>query len=303
MSLSTPTLVIGLAVFASAEPRWLTQATDLYPVLSPDGRTLLFHSSRLGAPRLFVADRDGRNLRVLNGVAGQITPDWSPDGTRIAFSGEVDGQLDIFVANADGSGARRVTNDPGADIHPHWMHDGQRIVFNAERAGAGDDARGMDVWSMSADGSDLRRHTSCDLDCTYASPSPDGRRLVYRREFARPAFDWDLSATQRDSEIVVADLDGGNERAIAPNAGFDGWPTWSPDGAWIAFTSNRSGPASVGQVYLVRPDGSDLRAVTRGPWSHAQPRFSPDGRSIFVYRLREGADYQFGFIAEVRVEP
>jgi TolB protein len=88
---------------------------------------------------------------------------------------------------------------------------------------------------------------------------------------------------------------------LTKNAAFDGWPRWSPDGRWIAFASNRAGPALVGQIYLVRPDGSDTRQVTTGPWSHAQPAFSPDGRTLFFYTLQEGADFQYGFIARAIV--
>ena len=53
------------------------------------------------------------------------------------------------------------------------------------------------------------------------------------------------------------------------------------------------------QVYLVHPDGSGLHAVTQGPWSHAQPAWSRDGRSLLVYRSWETADSESGVVAHV----
>ena len=116
------------------EARWVTQSTDLYPSVSPDGKRLVFHSNRLGRNQLFLADLDGRNLRHLASDDARITPMWSPDGERIAYVAFVAGQLDVFVMSADGSGARRLTDHAGADIHPHWSADGTRIFFNSDRS-------------------------------------------------------------------------------------------------------------------------------------------------------------------------
>lgn len=300
--LALTTLLPATAI--SQDTRWVTQVTDLYPSLSPDGTTLAFQSSRLGAARLFLSDTSGRNVRALTGTPGQITPMWSPDGRRIAFAGFVDGQLEVFIADAGGANVRRITSDPAADMHPHWSADGTRLFFNSNRNGAGGPPLAThEVYSVGVDGHDLRKHTDCRAICTYPAPSPDGTRIVYRRELPRAAFDWDLTPTASDSEIMIASIDGTGERNLSNSSGFDGWPAWSPDGGWVVFASNRLGPANTGQLFAIRPDGSGLRQLTSGPWSHAQPNFSSDGRTIYMFKLQEGTAYQYGFIASLAVPP
>jgi TolB protein len=154
---------------------------------------------------------------------------------------------------------------------------------------------------MKPDGSDLRQHTEQRTVCTFPSFSPDGSKIVYRKITATPGFAWDLSSRSRNSEVFVADVDGSNEINISNNAAFDGWPVWSPDGTRIAFSSNRAGPALVGQIYVVNADGSGLQQITTGPWSHAQPSWSADGRSVYAYEHQETSDYEFGDIAVIDI--
>ena len=79
------------------------------------------------------------------------------------------------------------------------------------------------------------------------------------------------------------------------------YPHPSPDGVLIAFASNRSGPANVGQLYVVAPDGSGLRQITTGPWSYAQPAWSADGNTIYAYQNVETASYEFGDVVDIEV--
>ena len=55
--------------------------------------------------------------------------------------------------------------------------------------------------------------------------------------------------------------DGSSPINLTNDPSLDRWPTWSPDGEWIAFTSNRSG---VSEIYAMRPDGRDLMQLTEG---------------------------------------
>jgi TolB protein len=148
---------------------------------------------------------------------------------------------------------------------------------------------------MDVNGSDLKQHTHCEAICTFASYSPDMRRIVYRRVVDSPGFEWNLVLAPRNSEIFVANIDGTQAKDISNSAGFDGWPTWPPDGQWIAFASNRLGPANVGQIFVVHPDGTGLQQIsTRG--SFAQPAWSIDGRRIYAYHNVETARYEYGDI-------
>jgi TolB protein len=299
--------LLSCAAAAATEPRFLTSVRDVYPVLSPDGATLLFQSNRGGRWALYTAAADGSDPRVLlDSGDDPSTPSWSPDGRAIVYVANSGGSTEIFVVNADGSGRRQLTQAPGDDEHPHWGSDG-RIYWDSGRT-TPDLSRPwnehyQEVYSMAADGSDVRQHTRCQALCTFASLAPDGSRLLYRKVIAQPGRNWSQAAGTTNSEVFVADLDGGNERNLSQDPAFDGWPVWSPDSQWVAFASNRGGVPGVGQVYVVRADGRDLRQVTSGDWSNVQPSFSPDGKRIFSYRHVETAAFEHGFIGVVELAP
>ncbi|UXI67018.1 hypothetical protein [Tahibacter amnicola] len=302
-------LAPALAATASTDrSRRLTQIINGYPAASPDGRQVVFQSNRTGRYELYVMNVDGTGVRQLTDLAGDnVTPDWSPDGRRIVFAATRDNASDVFIVDVDGKNLKRLTHSPGDDEHPHWTADGTRIVFDSARTtpdpSAAWETQWHEVFSMRPDGTDAKAHTQHRALCTYASLSPDGRRLVYRKAVPGPAFRWDLSPSERNSEIVVADADGSNEINVSRNAAFDGWPRWSPDGRRIVFASNRAGPAGVGQIYVVDADGSNLRQVSKGPWSHAQPAWAADGKRVYAYQVQEDEQGEFGNVVEWVVEP
>jgi len=287
-------------------PHRLTNLRDAYPVPSPDGSRVAFQSNRTGRFEIYSMQPDGSDVTQLTDAPGDNgTPTWSPDGKWIAFAANPDGASDIYLIRADGGEARRLTEHPGDDSHPHWSPDGERIFFNSARTTPDLEAPWRDQWhevfSMRPDGTDLRQHTHCKAVCTYPSVSPDGTRITYRRITSSPGFAWDLSNLDINSEVFVADVDGSNEVNLSRSAAFDGWPVWSPDGSTILFSSNRAGPANVGQLYLIAADGTGLRRITEGPWSYVQPSWSPDGERIFAYQNMETADYEFGNVVVLSV--
>jgi len=287
----------------------LSQVRDTYPQLSPDGTRIVFQSNRSGSNQVWLMNRDGSGVVQLTDVAseGAETPEWSPDGSLIAYAEYLaEGNNDVFVMKPDGSARARVTSGPGYDGHPHWSADGKRIVFNSDRDTPDPDVpwnqRWHDIWSVRADGSDALKHTNCRSVCTYGSLSPDGKYVLYRRVDASSGLDWALEAIEKNSEVYVAASDGDGARNLSAHPAFDGWPMWSPDGQWIVFASNRSGPALTGQLWLIRPNGNGLRQLTTGDWGHAQPSWSFSGDSVLAYRFQETSDWEYGGIAVIRVD-
>jgi Tol biopolymer transport system component len=303
-------LILLTAVLAAGESRAerLINVRDSYPSVSPDGKTLVFQSNRNGLNQLYVMDVESKRTRQLTDFAhGAETPVFAPDGRRIVFAVYVDaGNNDVFVINADGSDMRRLTSGPGYDGHPHWSSDGQRIVFNSDRTTPNPDApwseRWHEIFSMRADGGDVRQHTQCKAVCTYPSLSPDGTKLLYRKVIESAGLDWGLGTVEKNSEIFTADLDGGNETNLSKNAAFDGWPLWSSDGQRIVFASNRAGPALTGQIWVMNADGTGVRQLSNGRWSHVQPAWSSDGDWIYAYQNEETPDYEFGSIVRIAVD-
>jgi len=299
-------LILIVSNISQAQTHRLINTRDMYPSVSPDGQQLVFQSNRNGSNQIFIMNIDGSDLRQLgNFPRGAETPVFSPDGKRIVFDVYVgEDNNDVFTIKPDGSDLKQLTDSPGYDGHPHWSADGKRIVFNSDRTSPDPNAGWSDRWheifSMKTDGSDVQQHTRCQAVCTYGSLSPDDTKVLYRKVIKAPGLDWALGSIEKNSEIFIANSDGSGETNISKNAAFDGWPVFSPDGSKIAFASNRSGPALTGQIWSMNIDGSGLKQLSQGPWSHAQPAWAFDGETIYAYQCSETADFEFGSIVAIK---
>jgi TolB protein len=106
------------------------------PAVSPDGKKVVFASSRDGEYDLYVISVDGSGLkRILKSPGLEARPSWSPDGKRIVFTSNRDGNYEIYVCDADGAELKRVTDNPERDDYAAWHPDGKRIVAVSERKG------------------------------------------------------------------------------------------------------------------------------------------------------------------------
>lgn len=279
---------------SSLLPKRITNIKDAYPDISPDMKKIVFMSNRTGNWEIFTmnaefpadADEDAEvtGLKQLtNNKGDDLTPVWSPDGKQIAFASSRDGNLEIYIMDADGSNQRRVTNQEGIDGHPHWSPDGSRIIFNSARATPDLKAKGspllIEIYSMKTDGSDVRQITNFKSICTYPSYSPDGTKIVFRRD------------VQRNSEIFVANVDGTNPVNVSNSPAFDGWVTWSPDSKKVLFASERNQPDGICQLYVVNADGTNLRKITDGPGSFTTPSWSKDGKKIYAFQHWAGEGF------------
>lgn len=228
--------------FAAGEnerPRW-----------SPDGRRIAFNSSRKGNVDIYVMNADGsEQMPLTTDEADDARADWSPDGRRIVFDSERDGNREIYVMEADGSNKVRLTHHPGTDGYPSWSPDGEMIVFNSDRDGDGE------IYVMAADGSGMRQltHNEGALDQA-ARWSPDGRRITF---FSNRDNESDIRINE--SEIYVMDADGSNETRLTTARGWDFMPSWSPDGGFIVFDSQRDGRRS---LYVMTANGFAQTKIT-----------------------------------------
>ena len=85
--------------------------------------------------------------------------------------------------------------------------------------------------------------------------------------------------------LHIADADGKRERAVLSSPSLDYSPTYSRDGQWITFTSERDGQA---EIYRVHPDGSDLQRLTEHAAFDDQAALSPDGKTLAFVSTRDG---------------
>lgn len=285
---------------------WVTATTDRNPTVSPDGSKLVFQSDRSGRRALYMSSTTGEYVAVfLDSGDEPRYADWSPLGDRIAYAADVGGEDDIFVINIDGTGKRRLTTHPARDGHPRWSPDGRRIFFNSERVASepeapqtGEDV--VDIFSVRSDGSDLKRHTWCRSECSYPSLSSDGTRLLYRRVF------WDSGdggERVRNSEIVVADVDGSDEKNLTQSPAYDVYPIWSHDSRWVYFSSVRSTSEPRMHLWRVPASGGPAQQVTNGDWHHRQAVPDRLGSRIYLFQFTRVDGTDIGHIGVIAVPP
>jgi Tol biopolymer transport system component len=232
------------------------------PAWAPDGKTMAFDigcgSSRAA---VYVVAPYGRKLvdRAIPKSVDGCAPTWSPGGRLIAFEGLQGGQQDIWVSRTDGSAAHRLTDDTAIDAHPSWSPDGRRIAFASDRGG------NSDLYVMDADGSHARvlyAGPFADVDPVW---SPDGRWVAFSSASKEGCA---LEDDGCSFHLWVVKADGSAARQLTSDDGHDVDPTWSLDGARIAFVSDRDGDFD---VYVVGLDGSATEQVTNDDGADRAP--------------------------------
>lgn len=110
-----------------------------WPSFSPDGKQIVFSSTRDGDYDIYLMNADGTDpRRIMSSPQQDLRPRFSPDGKRIAFVSNRDNNYEIYVVNKDGSGLERITDHPERDDYPAWHPDGKRLVILSERDGRHD---------------------------------------------------------------------------------------------------------------------------------------------------------------------
>jgi Tol biopolymer transport system component len=204
--------------------------------------------------------------------------------------------ISLFIANADGSDEKRLLPQSAAmDYDASFSPDGKWIVFTSERDSDGSGQ--ADLWRVHPDGTGLERLTNAPSMEDAGALSPDGHTLAYvsTQGGARTANIWVMDiATKRTRNLTG---DGRKDIPLTMNGNFR--PAWSPDGQWLAFTSDRgegwkgaeqgagAGHTQPTSVYVMRADGSALRRLTTTSPDTAtgSPQWSSDGRKLVVYEV------------------
>lgn len=106
------------------------------PDWSPDGKQIVFSSTKPGNQELFATPAAGGEwTRLTTDPAIDAHPAWSPDGRSIAFATNRWGDLEIALMDADGGNVRRFTQSRGLDDYPVWSPDGRQLAFTSNRDG------------------------------------------------------------------------------------------------------------------------------------------------------------------------
>ncbi|KAL4930292.1 TolB family protein [Aspergillus undulatus] len=215
------------------------------------------------------------------------------------------GTSELYIANADGTNERPLFSDPIFEYHATFSPDGQWITFTGERNGDGN----SDIYRVRPDGSDLQELLATPSMEDSVVLSPNGTHAAYvSTENGYRANIW-VSELATGKRWNVTDIPA--IRASVDETLMNGYfrPAWSPDGQWIAFSSDRNtdwaghgDPTFQGlsgwehtqelSIYAVRPNGSGFRSVVTKPgYSLGSPKWSLDGKRIVYYEMTREATW------------
>ncbi len=228
------------------------------PVWSPDGKWLYIEASWKSFGDLYRVPREGGEpARLTAEPGGSFEPALSPDGSQLAFGSSRDGNAEIYVMPSGGGPAQRLTDDPGDDMSPRWGSAG-KLYWLSRRSGA------AHFWAMNLS-------KTPELEPLRRSPD-DGEELDLLLSPDRSLAAITVQRPPNRVDIEVIDLADHRLLCKLDGEGADEHPTFSPDGQWIAFESARSGDM---ELWIVRPDGRELRQLSQHAGADWLPRWLP----------------------------
>ena len=217
-----------------------------------------------------------RNIRIrlTRSPADEYSPAWSPDGEYLAYVYEYRNDGAIYIIEANGRNPRRLL-----DISPTlmnsslaWSPDGATLALTKR------DESSQGIFLINVDGTNLRRLSGSEGNAFAPTWSQD----------EQIAFAWSPVANTEIWVMNIAEPD--SVHRITDDPLTDTTPAWSPDGREIAFTSDRNLNSD---IYLMNPDGSDLRPITYDASRDTMPAWSPDSERIAFISNRMGNNYLF----------
>ncbi len=216
--------------------------------------------------KLWNMNPDGTEQKLIADFSGGVvgTPAPSPDGKQVAITGfgiNTD-HPEIWVIDSDGSNPHPLTKTTTVSttrsgqkilwsVHPSWTPDGQKIVYASTQSGS------TQIWTMNADGSSATQITAGNApdspDSNVPEYSLDGKNIVFWSGYETEYGDvWTMSA------------DGANRTRITnepENINADN-PTWSPDGQWVIFISNKRGGKGPINAWVVERSGGTPKLLS-----------------------------------------
>lgn len=226
-------------------------------VLSPHwsfgGTKIIYSSERNRQWGLYLLDFDKMTERLIFSTKGTtMTGGFFPGDDRIAFSSAVQGTPDLYVLTLKDGTTRRLTTSYGIEVSPSVSPDGTRIAFVSDRGGT------PQIYTMRTDGGDIRRATFEGSYNTSPGWSPSGDRIAF-------------TCRRGKNQICLIAPDGTDLRQLTEEGNNED-PSFSPDGRYVTFSSDRDG---VKGIYIMRANGESQHRITPAGVKAAGPRWSP----------------------------
>jgi dipeptidyl aminopeptidase/acylaminoacyl peptidase len=272
---------------SSSHPRW-----------SPDGKYLAFLSARNeGKTQVWLLNRAGGEAQKLTDSPQAVeTFEWSPESKRLvlvlrdASPEELEAAKTKEPKEKDNEAAQK---EKKPKTEKPWVVD--RLQFKQDTIGYLDRRR-THVYVFDVAAKSLTQVTSGDFDDDEPAWSPDGTRIAFTSNRSLPDADRTYNT---DIWIVAADNKdkGAHLTQVTSNPGEDQQAAWSPDGKWIAY-STQLDPSlleystkhiAVSPVPDAGGKPGDAKVLTlQMDRESTQPKFSPDGKSIFFIADDDG---------------
>jgi Tol biopolymer transport system component len=258
--------VLPLSVPA-AEPRRLTLDKSAIHGISwtPDSREIVFSSNRGGDQSLWrISAAGGQPQRVDAAGENALSPAVSRAG-RLAFERQTTDK-NIWSLDALTHTTRRLIASTREERTAEFSPDGGRIAFASDRSGA------LEIWVCDRDGSNAIQITNLGGHSRSPRWSPDGNRIAF-----------DSRVSDNEGDIYVVGARGGSLRRVTSEPSDDVRPSWSADGKWIYFRSDRGGDR---QIWKTPSEGGAAIQVTRDGADEAF--ISPDGLRFYFLKGAQG---------------
>ena len=234
-------------------------------VWSPDSTMIVFWKYSDSGAGTYLSKADGSDPKKLPFSAENVS--WAPDGSKFAFQANAFGDTklestEVLTYQIKDEKVTQITANKNFDGDAGWSPDGGTIVFSSDRDG------NYEIYSMKADGKDVKRLTNNAGHDSFPKFSPDGTLISFNSNFESETTD-----------IYLMRTDGSNVVRLTTAKGHDfSRNGWSPDGTKFAYNSNVEGNDDVfvmdidvfrPEILVSMPD-ADLKT----------PADSPDGQRI-----------------------